>query len=73
MSILKISSKFSKVLNMFNFPLISNLSYNQISMAFVKSKSMVTNLVKGKSGPLHAMEALGGRECIAPTHSRPQH
>jgi hypothetical protein len=27
--------------------------------------------VKGKAVPLHAMEALGGRGGIAPTHSRP--
>jgi hypothetical protein len=28
---------------------------------------------KGKAVPLHAMEALGGRGDIAPTHSRPRH
>jgi hypothetical protein len=28
---------------------------------------------KGKAVPLHAMEALGGRGGIAPTHSRPRH
>jgi hypothetical protein len=28
---------------------------------------------KGKAVPLHAMEALGGRGGIAPTHSRPWH
>jgi hypothetical protein len=28
---------------------------------------------KSKAVPLHAMEALGGRGCIAPTHSRPRH
>jgi hypothetical protein len=28
---------------------------------------------KGKAVPLHAMEALGGRWGIAPTHSRPRH
>jgi hypothetical protein len=27
---------------------------------------------KGKAVPLHAMEALGGRGVIAPTHSRPR-
>jgi hypothetical protein len=27
---------------------------------------------KGKAVPLHAMEALGGRGGIAPTHSRPR-
>jgi hypothetical protein len=30
-------------------------------------------LFKGKAVPLHAMEALGGRGGIAPTHSRPRH
>jgi hypothetical protein len=29
--------------------------------------------VKGKAVPLHAMEALGGRGDIAPTHYRPRH
>jgi hypothetical protein len=29
--------------------------------------------VNGKAVPLHAMEALGGRGGIAPTHSRPRH
>jgi hypothetical protein len=28
---------------------------------------------KDKAVPLHAMEALGGRGGIAPTHSRPRH
>jgi hypothetical protein len=28
---------------------------------------------KGKAVPLHAMEALGGRGGIDPTHSRPRH
>jgi hypothetical protein len=28
---------------------------------------------RGKAVPLHAMEALGGRGGIAPTHSRPRH
>jgi hypothetical protein len=31
------------------------------------------NWVKGKAVPLHAMEALGGKGGIAPTHSRPRH
>jgi hypothetical protein len=29
--------------------------------------------IKGKTVPLHAMEALGGRGAIVPTHSRPRH
>jgi hypothetical protein len=34
-----------------------------------------SKLIKGKSKavPLHAMEALGWRGNIAPTHSRPRH
>jgi hypothetical protein len=31
------------------------------------------NFVKSKAVPLHAMEALVGREGIAPTQSRPRH
>jgi hypothetical protein len=30
-------------------------------------------LIKGKTVQLHAMEGLGGRGGIAPTHSRPRH
>jgi hypothetical protein len=33
----------------------------------------VTEVKKGKAVPLHAMEALGRRGGIAPTHSRPRH
>jgi hypothetical protein len=29
--------------------------------------------IKSKAAPLYAMEALGGRGGIAPTHSRPRH
>jgi hypothetical protein len=32
-----------------------------------------TEVKRGKAVPLHAMEALGGRGGIAPTHSRPRH
>jgi hypothetical protein len=34
---------------------------------------LLQNEGKGKAVPLHAMEALGGRGGIAPTHSRPRH
>jgi hypothetical protein len=34
---------------------------------------MACNCVHYKAVPLHAMEALGGRGDIAPTHSRPRH
>jgi hypothetical protein len=33
----------------------------------------IGHIDKGKAIPLHAMEALGGRGGIAPTHSRPRH
>jgi hypothetical protein len=36
-------------------------------------KQIIGNPDKGKAVPLHAMEALGGRGGIAPTHSRPRH
>jgi hypothetical protein len=32
-----------------------------------------SKLVLKKAVPLHAVEALGGRGGIAPTHSRPRH
>jgi len=34
---------------------------------------LTSNGKKVKAVPLHAMEALGGRGGIAPTHSRPRH
>jgi hypothetical protein len=33
----------------------------------------VVTCSKGKAVPLHAIEALGGRGSIAPTHSQPRH
>jgi hypothetical protein len=35
--------------------------------------NLPNSIGKGKAVPLHAMEALGGRGGIAPTHSRPRH
>jgi hypothetical protein len=34
---------------------------------------LFTDPLKSKAVPLHAMEVLGGRGGIAPTHSRPRH
>jgi hypothetical protein len=49
-------------------PVIADGSYAVASeQVEVKSKK------KSKAVPLHAMEALGGRGDIAPTHSRPRH
>jgi hypothetical protein len=39
----------------------------------MKTTRHVTKQKKSKAVPLHAMEALGERGGIAPTHSRPQH
>jgi hypothetical protein len=39
----------------------------------LEKKECVFFTVKGKAVPLHAMEALGGRGGITPTHSRPRH
>jgi hypothetical protein len=36
-------------------------------------KVSILTIKKGNAVPLHAMEALGGRGGIAPTHSRPRH
>jgi hypothetical protein len=38
-------------------------------MSLLYSKSRDNVIEKGKAVPLHAMEALGGRGCIAPTYS----
>jgi hypothetical protein len=46
------------------------LGYNfEIS---IHRKVLYSVVLKGKAVPLHAMEALGGRGGIAPTHSRPR-
>jgi hypothetical protein len=44
-----------------------SLFYDAFSVTRLYSKSK-----KSKAVPLHAMEALGGRGGIAPTHSRPR-
>jgi hypothetical protein len=41
-------------------------AFSNSAKEWVKSK-------KSKAVPLHAMQALGGRGGIAPTHSRPRH
>jgi hypothetical protein len=40
-------------------------------MVYVNTGKVI--MVKRKAVPLHAMEALGWRGGIAPTHSRPRH
>jgi hypothetical protein len=47
----------------------SKIASAHITYICLKHKSKV----KSKAVPLHAMEALGGRGGIAPTHSRPRH
>jgi len=48
---------------------------NQVTPGPVEMNRHVSRQSKSKSKavPLHAMEALGGRGGIAPTHSRPRH
>jgi hypothetical protein len=41
--------------------------------SILRMQSAVCVFVDVKAVPLHAMEALGGRGGIAPTHSRPRH
>jgi hypothetical protein len=44
------------------------------TVTLVKHNSALLKCKKvSKAVPLHAMEALGGRGGIAPTHSRPRH
>jgi hypothetical protein len=46
----------------------------EISHVYVQAKvNSSAKSKKSKAVPLHAMEALGGRGSIAPTHSRPRH
>jgi hypothetical protein len=47
---------------------LSALQQLRSSVKFITSTG-----IKSKAVPLHAMEALGGRGGIAPTHSRPRH
>jgi len=42
-------------------------------MVFIYNIRLTISKDKGKALPLHAMEALGGRGGIAPTHPRPRH
>jgi hypothetical protein len=46
-----------------------------VSLKVMPAKLFVNLLlvIKSKAVPLHAMEALGVREDIAPTHSRPRY
>jgi hypothetical protein len=45
----------------------------QTRFAFMIYAASNPNQLKIKAVPLHATEALGGREDIPPTHSRPRH
>jgi hypothetical protein len=45
---------------------------DECRLGFIKSLQVKVK-IKGKAVPLHAMEALGGRGGIAPTHSLPRH
>jgi hypothetical protein len=53
------------------FPL--NTFYCEQDTVCISSIYLIVYVHKGKAVPLHAMEALGGRGGIAPTHSRPRH
>jgi hypothetical protein len=53
---------------------VGGCSSETSSHAIGMKSNMVLNLrYQVKAVPLHAMEALGGRGGIAPTHSRPRH
>jgi hypothetical protein len=43
------------------------------TISWLVSLSQSPYVKKCKAVPLHAMDALGGRESIAPTHSLPRH
>jgi hypothetical protein len=44
-----------------------------IQSVLLQRVSVMGEFVQKKAVPLHAMETLGGRGDIAPTHSRPRH
>jgi hypothetical protein len=47
--------------------------HEQTGKETIRSRVRVLVKGKGKAVPLHAMEALGGRGGIAPTHPRPRY
>jgi hypothetical protein len=49
------------------------VSTPSLSVLPARISDEIKSKVKSKAVPLHAMEALGGRGGIAPTHSRPRH
>jgi hypothetical protein len=53
-------------------PLVRPMLIGRCS-AYAAVVVMPVKVKKSKAVPLHAMEALGGRGGIAPTHSRPRH
>jgi hypothetical protein len=53
---------------------ILEIHFGQIKMKFkIQAISWRREVKKSKVVPLHAMEVLGGRGDIAPTHSKPRH
>jgi hypothetical protein len=55
---------------------LSTLQFAKYSSVAEKIKKLCYSneiIIFFKAVPLHAMEALGGRGGIAPTHSRPRH
>jgi hypothetical protein len=52
---------------------LKRINYFQKILNLTEQFTFICPKGKGKAVPLHAMEALGGREGIAPTHSRPRH
>jgi hypothetical protein len=59
-----------------NIQLSTGYFITQLSGANINNSKVCLHLfriIKGKAVSLHAMKALGGRGCIAPTHSRPRH
>jgi hypothetical protein len=60
-------------IQLFIFMLMQQPNTNYRRIGLLTNKNNNNNNNTGKAVPLHAMEALGGRGDIAPTHSRPRH
>jgi hypothetical protein len=58
---------------MAEFVILCELNVSFYILNMIYSKLTQINLIGKAAVPLHAMEALGVRGGIAPTHSRPRH
>jgi hypothetical protein len=61
------------VIKLFDLKIVPILKYGLTIIWEHPGKKQANTVIRYKAVPLDAMEALGGRGGIAPTHSRPRH